>query len=96
MLDEGQAIDTSTSMFDNTELNGPNELRDWLVSKYSDLFVTVSVEKLMTYALGRGMESQDMPLVRAITRDALKKEGKFSALVLGVVKSQPFQMRMSQ
>jgi hypothetical protein len=93
--DEGQPIDAATSTFDNTTVDGPNELREWLVSKYSDLFVTVSVEKLMTYALGRGMEHQDMPLIRRIARDAVAQDAKFSALVLGVVKSAPFQMSMN-
>jgi hypothetical protein len=48
----------------------------------------------MTYALGRGVEYQDMPLVRGIARDAHKSGDKFSSLVLGVVKSKPFQMNM--
>jgi len=91
-LDEGQKIDASTQTFDNTMINGPSELRNWLVSKYSGLFVTVTAEKLLTYALGRGVEHQDMPLVRQLARDAGKNGNRFSALVLGVVKSRPFQM----
>ena len=92
--DEGQPIDGASSTFDNTKIDGPNELRNWLVSNYSNLFVTVSTEKLFTYGLGRGVEPQDMPLIRAISRDALKDSGRFSSLVLGVVKSRPFQMNM--
>jgi uncharacterized protein YceH (UPF0502 family) len=61
---------------------------------YSDQFVEVVAEKLLTYGLGRGVEYQDMPLVRAISREAAKNENRFSALVLGVVKSKPFQMNM--
>jgi hypothetical protein len=91
-LDEGQAIDPTAQMYDASKVDGPNGLRTWLVSKYSNLFVTVSVEKLMTYALGRGLEHRDMPLVRAVTRQALADESRFSALVLGIVRSQPFQM----
>jgi len=91
-LDEGQKIDASTQTFDNTMINGPSELRNWLVSKYSGLFVTVTAEKLLTYALGRGVEHQDMPLVRQLARDVGKNGNRFSALVLGVVKSRPFQM----
>jgi hypothetical protein len=90
--DEGQPIDGATATFDNTKINGPNELRDWLVSKYSNLFVTVATEKLFTYGLGRGVEHQDMPLIRAISRDALKENSRFSTLVLGIVRSKPFQM----
>jgi len=51
-------------------------------------------EKLLTYALGRGVEYQDLPLVRWLARDAAKNGNKFSALVLGIVKSKPFQMNM--
>jgi hypothetical protein len=51
-------------------------------------------ENLMTYALGRGVESYDMPVVRAIARDAARNNNRFSSLVLGIVKSAPFQMNM--
>jgi hypothetical protein len=53
-------------------------------------------EKLMTYALGRGVEYYDMPAIRAIVRDAARNDYRFSSLVLGVVKSTPFEMRRSQ
>jgi hypothetical protein len=97
--DEGQPIDAKTVTFDSTPINGPNELRNWIVSKYSHTFREVATEKLLTYALGRGVgvtagSWQDGPLVRAITRDAEKQGGKLSAIVLGVVKSKPFQMNM--
>jgi cytochrome c553 len=91
-LDEGQPIDAAAQTFDSTKIDGPAGLRQWLVSKYSDLFITVAVEKLLTYGLGRGLEYQDMPLVRAVARDAIKDGNRFSALVLGVVRSQTFQM----
>jgi hypothetical protein len=90
-LDESQAIDASSQTFDGTKIEGPAGLRSWLVSKYSNLFVEVATEKLLTYALGRGLEYQDMPLVRAIARGP-HGDSRFSTLVLGVVKSQPFQM----
>ena len=80
-------------MFDGTTVDGPAGLRAWL-SGYSDQFVEVLAEKLLTYALGRGVEYQDMPLVRSIARDAARQENRFSALVLGVVRSKPFQMNM--
>jgi hypothetical protein len=90
MQDEGNPIDATSTMFDGTKVDGPAGVRNWLV-KYSDQFAEVAVEKLLTYALGRGVEYQDMPLVRSISRDAAKNGNKFSALVLGVVKSKPFQ-----
>jgi hypothetical protein len=90
-LDEGQPIDPNTQVFDGTKLDGPASLRQWLLA-YSDQFVSVVAEKLLTYALGRGVEYQDMPLVRSLARDAAKSDNRFSALVLGVVKSKAFQM----
>jgi hypothetical protein len=93
-LDEGQPIDPKSKVYDGTELDGPSSLRKWLVSGYSDQFVEVAAEKLLTYALGRGVEYQDMPLVRSIARDAAKRDNRFSALVLDVVKSKAFQMNM--
>ena len=92
-LDEGQPVDASAQVFDGTKIDGPAGLRNWLIG-YSDQFVQVVGEKLRTYALGRGVESQDMPLVRAIAKDAARHDNHFSALVLAVVKSKPFQMNM--
>jgi len=90
--DESQPIDTNTQVFDNTKVTSPIELRNWLTTNYSHQFVRVASEKLLTYALGRGAEYRDMPLVRAISRDADKNGDRFSSLVLGIVKSRPFQM----
>ena len=90
--DEGTDVDPKTQLFDNTQVSSASELRNWIASKYDDQFVTVASEKLLTYALGRGVEYRDMPLVRAIARDTVSNKGRFSAMVLGVVKSQPFQM----
>jgi hypothetical protein len=92
-LDEGQPIDSAAQVFDGTKIAGPSALRQWLLG-YSDQFVEVVAEKLLTYALGRGVEYQDMPLVRAIARDASRNDNRFSALILAVVKSKPFQMNM--
>ena len=88
--DEGSAIDASAQVFDSTMVNGPVQLQQW-VNRYSGQFVRVSIEKMMTYALGRGLEYQDMPLVRAIARDVGRQDNRFSALVMAVVKSAPFQ-----
>jgi mono/diheme cytochrome c family protein len=90
--DESQPVDTNTQVFDNTKVTSPVELRTWLVTNYSHQFMRVATEKLLTYALGRGAEYRDMPLVRSIARDADKNGDRLSALVLGIVKSRPFQM----
>jgi hypothetical protein len=89
--DEGTPIDAADQLFDNTRVDGPVALRAWLMG-YSDQFVAVFVEKLLTYALGRGVEYRDMPLVRAIARDARANGNRLSAVVLGVVRSRPFSM----
>jgi hypothetical protein len=59
-----------------------------------DIFVSTLTEKLMIYALGRGVGYYDMPSVRSIVRDSAKQNYKFSSLILGIVKSAPFQMRV--
>jgi len=91
-LDEGTVIDAAAQVFDNSQVDGPAGLRTWLTDGYGDQFVTVATEKLLTYALGRGVDYRDMPLVRAIARQARADNGRFATLVLGVVRSDPFQM----
>jgi hypothetical protein len=91
--DSGEAIPASEVMYDGTKVEGPAGLRKWLTG-YSDQFVRVAAEKLLTYGLGRGVEAEDMPLVRKIARDAAAGNNKFSALVMGVVKSEPFRKNM--
>jgi len=90
-LDDGTPINAAGVLVDGTKLNGINDLRGALV-KYSPQFVRVLTEKLLIYSLGRGTEYYDMPLVRSIVHSAEKDKYKFSSLVIGVVKSQPFQM----
>jgi len=90
LKDEGQPIDPTGVLANGTKIDGVASLRDVLM-RSSDLFVRVVTEKLLTYGLGRGVEHQDMPLVRSIARDAAGGGYRFSALVLGVVKSAPFQ-----
>jgi mono/diheme cytochrome c family protein len=90
-LDEGQPIDASGVMPDGTRIDGVNDLRKAL-GRYSTQFVEVVGEKLLTYALGRGTENQDMPMVRAIVRDASASNYKFSSLVLSIVKSDMFRL----
>jgi hypothetical protein len=86
-------VDATGQVFDGTKIDGPAALRQWL-GTYSTQFIEVVTEKLLVYALGRGVEYGDMPLVRSITRDVMKNQNRFSALVLGVVNSKPFQMNM--
>ncbi|PYR21498.1 MAG: hypothetical protein DMF94_07910 [Acidobacteria bacterium] len=85
-------IDSSGALPDGTSFNGPAGLRDVLMKK-RDLFVETFTERLLTYALGRGLEEYDQPVIRKITRDAAADDQKWSSIILGIVKSTPFQMR---
>jgi hypothetical protein len=87
----GQRIDASGQLVDGTRIDGVVSLREALL-RYSPQFVRVVTEKLATYALGRGVEYDDMPMVRSIVREAGKNNYRFSAIVLEIVKSAPFQM----
>jgi len=89
--DEGVPIDASGVLPDGTKLDGPVTLRNAMV-RYSDQFVRVVAEKLLIYALGRGVEYEDMPTVRAIVRTAAPTKYRFSSLIFGIVKSDAFQM----
>src|SRR5262249_46087747 len=90
-LDEGNPIDASGVMIDGTKIDGVVGLRGFLM-KYSDQFDRVITEKLLTYALGRGVEYPDMPVVRSVVHGAAASNYRFSSLVMGIVKSAPFQM----
>jgi mono/diheme cytochrome c family protein len=89
--DGDSPIDASGVLVDGSKLDGVASLRDSLVRR-SDQFVRVVTEKMLTYALGRGVEYQDMPLVRSIVRESGGSNYDFSSIVLGIVKSPPFQM----
>src|SRR5262249_27631898 len=91
--DQGLPIDATGLLVDGTKVDGVASLRDVLVRR-SDAFLRVVAEKLLTYALGRGVEYQDMPLVRSIVRDSAATKYRFSSLVLTIVKSPAFQMNM--
>jgi Protein of unknown function (DUF1592)/Protein of unknown function (DUF1588)/Protein of unknown function (DUF1585)/Protein of unknown function (DUF1595) len=93
--DSGEPIDATGQLVDGTKLDGPASLRNALLSR-SDVFVHTVTEKLLTYATGRALKYYDMPVVRAIAREAAKNDNRFSALIQGIVKSDPFQMRMKQ
>jgi hypothetical protein len=92
--DAGTIIDASGELADGTPLSGPEDLRKALV-KRSEQFVQTLTEKLMTYALGRTVEYYDMPAIRRIVRDAAGDDYRFSSIVMGIVRSAPFQMRKS-
>ncbi len=90
--DGATRIDASGQLVDGTRLDGPASLRQALLAR-SDVFIDTLTEKLLTYATGRGLKYYDMPVVRRIARDAAGRDNRFSALVVGIVKSAPFQMR---
>ena len=89
----GTPIDAAVTLYDGQTVNGPVGLRQALL-RYSPQFVAMMVEKLMTFGLGRGVEYTDMPAVRGIVTDVGKDNHRFSAIVLGVVGSPQFQMRV--
>jgi hypothetical protein len=93
--DGGVPLDTSAVLWDGAKVNGPIELRQALL-RYSPQFVRMITEKLMTFALGRGVEYEDMPVVRSIVRDADKDDDRFLQILMGIVKSVPFQMRTKE
>jgi len=88
----GTVIDASGKLVDGTPVNSPADLRQALMRR-PEQFVQTMTEKLMTYALGRSVDYYDMPTVRQIVRDAARDNYRFSSLVMGIVKSAPFQMR---
>jgi hypothetical protein len=92
--DAGRAIDASGVLLDGTKIDGARELRQALVARKAQ-FATAVTEKLLTYALGRGLEYYDAPAVRAIDRAAAPEGYRWSSLILAIVKSAPFQMRTS-
>jgi hypothetical protein len=91
--DGGTPIDASVKLFDGQEVTGPAGLRTALL-RYSPQFVRMFTEKMMTYAIGRGVEDVDMPALREIVRAASRDDNRFSAIVLGVVRSPQFRMRV--
>ncbi len=89
----GSPIDASGELLDGTKVDGIVTLRKALL-RQPDLFVGTVTEKLMIYALGRGLGPYDMPTVRAIVRNAAHQDYRFSSVILGIVTSTPFQKRM--
>jgi hypothetical protein len=93
--DEGGKIDPSGTLFTGAPLDGAVGLRQALVNQ-QDIFVGVMTEKMLTYALGRGLEYYDLPAVRKIVQNSRNNGFRFSSLVTGIVKSTPFEMREAQ
>ena len=93
--DGDTVIDASAVLSDGTRFTGPAGLRNWLLGR-SEQFATSVTEKLMIYALGRGLEYYDAPAVRKVVRESGASGYEFQSLILGVVKSTPFQMRKTR
>lgn len=89
----GVPLNTSVTLFDGAHVNNVVDLRGDLM-RHSDLFVQTFTEKLLTYALGRGLGFEDKPVVRQIVKETSAEDDRFGALVENIVKSAPFQMRM--
>jgi len=94
-FDSGERIDPSGQLVDGTKLSGPVGLQQALRGR-SELFASTFTDKLLTYALGRGVEYYDMPVVRSIVRSSARNNNRFSDYVLGIVNSLPFQMRKAE
>jgi hypothetical protein len=89
---EGLDIDSAGILADGTPVDGPVALREALLAK-PELFAGTVTEKMLIYALGRGLEPADMPVVRSIVRNAAEHDYQLMSIVLGIVDSYPFQMR---
>jgi hypothetical protein len=94
-VEEGKPVDASGSLPDGTQFEGPSGLQRALLSR-PEMFATTLAEKLLTYALGRGVEHYDAPGIRRIVRDARGADFRFSSFIVGIAGSTPFQMRRSQ
>jgi mono/diheme cytochrome c family protein len=93
--DAGKTLDVSSKLPDGTEVNGLQGVRD-LILRDPDRFAGAVAQKLLMYGLGRNVQYYDQPSVRKMVREAAANDYKFSSLVLGVAKSDPFQMRMAR
>jgi mono/diheme cytochrome c family protein len=93
---EGEtAIDTAATLPDGTTFNGPSELRSLLLSRRDEFAATVTT-KLLTYALGRGVEYYDLPSVRTIVRESAAGDYRWSSIILGIARSVPFRMSVKR
>jgi len=94
--DAGTTIDPSGKLPDGTQVSGPAGLKKVLATTKRDEFLTTAAQKMLTYALGRGLEYYDQPAVRSILRESARDNYRFSSLVAAIVHSTPFQMRRTQ
>jgi hypothetical protein len=94
-LEEGKPVDAAGGLPDGSEFHGVAGLEEALLNR-PELFVRTLTEKLFTFALGRAPEHFDAPAIRKIVRDAREKDFRFSALILGITTSTPFQMRRAE
>ena len=92
-VDAGLPIDASGKLPNGKVFTGSAELKKILLTDHRDEFITTVAEKLLTYALGRGLEAYDQPVVRAIVRDAAKDNYRLPAMISAIINSKPFQMR---
>ena len=92
-VDAGLPIDASGKLPNGKVFTGSAELKKILLTDHRDEFITTVAEKLLTYALGRGLEAYDQPTVRAIVRDAAKDNYRLPAMISAIINSKPFQMR---
>ena len=89
---DGTPIDAAGELADGAKVDGPAALRDAILSR-PDVFVTTLTSRMLTYALGRGLEPSDMPVVRRVVKRAAQNDYRFASIILGIVESAPFQMR---
>jgi len=94
--DGDEVIDPAGTLPDGTAFDGPVGLRNVMVGKKRGLFVENFTERLLTYALGRGVEEYDRPVIRKIVRETAADDNKWSSIILSIVKSKPFQMIQSR
>jgi len=90
--DDGAALDTSGVLADGSKVNGPVALRNAILSR-PEAFATTLTERLMTYALGRGVEPSDMAVIRRIVKNSAQRNYGLQSIINGIVESAPFQMR---
>jgi hypothetical protein len=93
-MEDGRPVDATGGLLTSETVNGVEELEAALL-EHPELLARALTEKLMTFALGRGVELSDAPAVRAIVRNSKGEDYRFSSLILGIVNSVPFQMRLS-
>jgi len=94
-MEEGKPIDSSGGLPDGRTFEGITGLQKAILTR-PELFVSTFTEKLLTYALGRGVEYYDAPAIRKIVRDSEAQNYRFSSVILGIASSTPFEMRRTQ